>query len=900
MRFKMAFSYKLTIMGLFFLLCLSSMMINTNIVYAQLSGLNERLQTHAIGCPYYRTGQCTCGYIDQVQTNNGDPDYTDYRDYANTPLVDFTIDNIEQYVPDFGIEADPDGVTGTVEPPPIVDLPPDGGDNIYLVPPDLPPYSPTDGVPDGALALATSIAAIITLLGTLPIVWTNGTNPMELLNELKALINANQYQAPQPTNIVMPKDGDVNEHGEVWSTLSGGFVGRRVYEEDQVSLKRIAEAGRLKYDDDIYVRDAREKWVQSKKDHLQSQIKLTEKTAELLFLNIEQIQGKEAPSRFYTKDRDEFFKTTINKALAALQNKDLSLEQKTAHLDTINEMIERQGRPAFEPKKTTRDKIEDGVMRVGATAADLLLTKGAANALVSGFQTARDGILTGMSEGEALTRGSLQALVEGATAGIGQYAGRVGINPAIAMAGTNAAVGFSTSLRDQLEQGKDLIPALFRATGDGAFAGGTSFAVDKSTDIGLQKAQPYINKANTFARTKIVQPLSNKAQPYLDKFKDSYQAILGKPKAAVVDINPEVAGKLNGAKNNIITGQNGEKALPIEDAKQLMRDSRAGRVMKADPGSEVAQAHSNTVNQIKKVHDGKVTEALQKENPLTPSQMAKGGVKKEFTVEDFNTPGQKTKMSVDRDQRVFETVRNKDGEIVSKTEVPRSKWEPHSQKGFAEATNYNEADFRKTLTPAEGKAFDNLNQNEKLKFYQEKHGWKSTDKPHVEASIDNSDQIICPKTGQRITVEEPNIVKVKHGEGKLQDPEGMGLMYKEKVRDALHSEQPVEAFAQAKKSADTLDSVRTGYETQRMDVGKLKPEMRETLDVIKKHGTAAAQGNQDSTKIINETLTKNGFKNISDFTDKISSQFGSLKSAQWKGGTTGGAYYPYIFGNENK
>ena len=682
-----------------------------------------------------------------------------------------------------------------------------------------------------------------------------------------------------PSVSAIPRDGDVNERGEVWSSLSGGYVDRTMYEQDLDSRAAINDAGRLRYDDNIYVREAREDFIEAKKAHFDSQVELVEKTAGLLSLNIEQLQEKESGSRFYTKDRDEFFRTTIDQAVKVMK-KGKDLDKMTADLDAINDMIERQGRPTFEPQKTSRDKIEDGVMRGVATVADLALTKGGMNALVTGFQTARDGILTGMSEGEALTRGTIQGAVEAATAGVGHLAGKFGMNQAIVMAGTNAAIGTATSFRDQIAQGKDILSAVTRSLGDGAFAGATSYVTDKVTDMGLEKAQPYLDQATTYARTKLVRPFVDQTSPVL-KIPTDFN-----PPAPVADLPADVAGKLNAARGGITTGPNGEKVLSIEDAKTLMRDSRTGRVMKPNPTefSDVTEAHANAISTIKKSHDAATVSDFEKANPITDAQKAKGVVRRECKIEDFNTPGKKTTMSVDRDQRMVETLYDGDGKVISRREVPRGKWEGHSQKNFAEATNYNEADFRKTLSSGEQNAFDKMTEGEKLKLYQEKHGWKCTDKYHTEASIDNSDQIIDPQTAKRTTAGEPHILKVKRGEGTLQDAQGEGLMYVDKVRDAAASEQSVESFAQARKAVETYDGLRDGYASQNLETGTIKPGMRETMDVIKNNGDAAAQGNPEAIKTINDTLAKNGFRNMNDFADKIGGHIESLKWSKPKGG----------------
>ena len=764
--------------------------------------------------------------------------------------------------------------------------------------PDQPANPNEDSTQDspvtpGEAAGATAAAGIVAAIGSFLFSRAMGVNISDFKDSWNILSGSGGNQ-PVPPPMPPPEqhyDGEVNANGEVWSE-NGGWCSRADYERDLATRRLIADASRMRYDDNVYIRDARAEYIKAKNDHMLSQINLVEATAGLMSVNLEQLQGRESGSRYYTKSRDDFFRTLMDQAIQSMKGKDL--DQMVTDLDGINAIIERQGRPTFEPTKTTRDKVEDGLMRGIAVTADMALTKGGMSALVSGFQTARDGILTGMSEGEALTRGTIQGAVEGATAGIGHLAGKMGINQAIVMAGTNAAIGTATSLRDGLAQGKTLLSAAMRAVGDGAFAGSTSYVTDKVSDIALVKAKPYINSAKTFARTHV--------QPYVDKAKPFLQVPTGlRPKTPDMDINPDVAGKLNAVRGNIAKGPNGENVLPIEDAKTLMRDSRTGRVMKPNPKefTDVTDAHTNTVNNIKSAHDAKTADDFLKENPLTPAQQTKGAVRKEVKIEDFNTPGQKSGRSVDRDQRMMETLYDKDGNIISRREVPRYKWEGHSQKNFAEVTNYSEGDFRKTLSPGEQNAFDGMDHNQKLKLYQEKHGWKCTDKFHTEASIDNSDQIIDPNTGKVTTVKEPNIVRVKRGEGTLKDAQGEGLMYQDKVRDAVGSEQPVEGFAQAKKAVTTYDEVRTGLESQRLDVGKIKPHMRETMDIVNQNADAAAKGNTDAANRINMALKKNGFKNLNDFADKLGGHIESLKWAKPKGGETcGGAFYSDITGKE--
>lgn len=326
-----------------------------------------------------------------------------------------------------------------------------------------------------------------------------------------AFVNPSDTPA-SPTVAATPKEGDINERGEVWSSLSGGYVDRKLYEQDLASREAIARAARLEYDDNPYVREAREAHTEASQAHLDSQLELVRKNAELLSLNLRQLQEKEAASRYYTKERDEFFKTIRERAERVLRE-GTDPEKMAAELDAINNMVERQARPSFEPQLTTQDKIEDGIMRGVATAADMTLTGGGMNALVTGFQTARDGVIEGISEGEAITRGVIQGAAEAGTAAIGHLAGQYGMNQAATVAGANAASEAAVSFRDQIEQGRDPLDAAARAIGDGAFAGGTSFVTDTATDIAKEKASTVLKKAPKGATTSGSSPADTAVPP---------------------------------------------------------------------------------------------------------------------------------------------------------------------------------------------------------------------------------------------------------------------------------------------------------------------------------------------------------------------------------------------------
>ena len=67
----------------------------------------------------------------------------------------------------------------------------------------------------------------------------------------------------------LPRAGDVNARGEVWSSFSGGSVGRHTYEQDMARRAGLAEKDRRDLTDmatrqDADVRELHQRWLESK------------------------------------------------------------------------------------------------------------------------------------------------------------------------------------------------------------------------------------------------------------------------------------------------------------------------------------------------------------------------------------------------------------------------------------------------------------------------------------------------------------------------------------------------------------------------------------------------------------------------------------------------------------
>jgi hypothetical protein len=215
----------------------------TSLGYAQVSGLNEKLQNYCISCGL-PADQCTCGYPDQGQINKVNPAPEGGHSYwEHNRVVDpepyqkiinegFKITDICSWC---GLPEDQCTCGDEVYYCEYCGLPEDQctcGDEVYYceycglpedqctcgvvegycedcglpldqctcigMPPDLPPYGLADDIPVGALPIATGLAALITLLSTLSITSAGGTTPVEAFGELKALFGFNRIEAQAP------------------------------------------------------------------------------------------------------------------------------------------------------------------------------------------------------------------------------------------------------------------------------------------------------------------------------------------------------------------------------------------------------------------------------------------------------------------------------------------------------------------------------------------------------------------------------------------------------------------------------------------------------------------------------------------------------------------------------
>lgn len=304
----------------------------------------------------------------------------------------------------------------------------------------------------------------------------------------------------------------------------------------------------------------------------------------------------------------------------------------------------------------------------------------------------------------------------------------------------------------------------------------------------------------------------------------------------------------------------GKPYASMEDVLEIMRHPDQVRSLKNAP-DDVKTAFENTRSTIYKNHDENLRDWISAKYGIDPDMIK---------VDDFRTPGADGKLSLntDRDYRVLVRVGTKSDGTPVYLELPKEKWVGKSYDLFGQITN---------------KPPDISN-----KDWAEKHQQLGTDKSHIEASPDYSDQAIGPE-GTRIQV-KPNIVNVENGvmwkdsDGnlhptKLIDPDALGNMYAEKVDASIRAGNLPEAFAQCKKGVETLVKVRKGYNVMGLQMGEVPDNIIQGMDIIRR-APVDHRANPEAMANINQQLNDLGFSSITDFTNKMASQFSSLKWAK--------------------
>ena len=346
--------------------------------------------------------------------------------------------------------------------------------------------------------------------------------------------------------------------------------------------------------------------------------------------------------------------------------------------------------------------------------------------------------------------------------------------------------------------------------------------------------------------------------------------------------------------DGITIDDDGKPHANLDDVLEIQRSTQDTRSLKGDDiDPRVQEAFNNTLREkVYEPHDDALIDYVRDNVP--------GMEDREIKVHDFRTPGADAgSINTDRDYRVLyeddngnwievprrqddvTSVRAEDGSVNVVNKETVYDWEKFSQDKFAELTGYDSDKVRDSLpTESQRQVWDNMSDADKKANWAEMHSQAATDKYHIEASPDYSDQGLS-EGGDRIQKIEngkprPNILDVEDGRGTLDDPRALADMYHEKADVYLRQGNEAEAIAQIKKSASTLDGVREGYESQGLDVGELPADIRRGMDIINEANVDHRADPAD----VEQQLRDANFDGIDDFNKKLGGQIESVKFAQ--------------------
>ncbi|MDO9295246.1 hypothetical protein, partial [Bradyrhizobium sp.] len=405
--------------------------------------------------------------------------------------------------------------------------------------------------------------------------------------------------APPP----LPRDGDVNARGEVWSDYSHGFVGRNTYEQDKANQAWLADRAKSdltdmqRPDEDVVELQRKIAATRQKGAEMRTYFKARD---ELLGALGDQ-HGREGVDALLDESRSGLFDELSDRLLTTPADKDYrkGLEK----LIPLADVIGNQMREGYTPTYTYKDAAQDTLLQTGAAALDAILTKGWASSAV----------------------GSSLAMRDAARAGGGVLD--------IATAGVKAAVT-DVLFGKVIHYGAGYAGEAWRA-GKKAVAG----AADGATDLLAQASR----------RSQVAADLVEKMRKNL----------------GTLDQGVHVDGS-------------GRMRASLTDVLEVQKNPHQVRALKQSGSASTQEAFNNTLrNEVYKPHDQLLLERLRKTSPELAD--------KKLVVHDFRTPGKTANpINTDRDFRVL--MQDSKGKWV---EVPKTKWEQHSNDAFAELTFFD-------------------------------------------------------------------------------------------------------------------------------------------------------------------------------------------------------------------
>ncbi len=692
------------------------------------------------------------------------------------------------------------------------------------------------------IATAAGLAGGTALLGSLLMLGASGVRREEAIAAIRDLLRGHlpedpyeawkrryeglgwKYIEKDGVATFDPVDGARNEGGEIYSAERGGFV-RPEAETPLVPQPPrdgdVNERGEVWSDyshgfvgRNTYEQDkANQAWLADKAKSDLADIQRPDADVAELQRKIAETRQKGAEMQTYFKARDEL-------------------------LGALGEQRSREDVDAFLDKSRSGlfDELSDRLLK---TPADNDYRKG-----LKGLIPLADAIGNQMREGYTPTYTYKDAAQDTLL-----QSGAAALDAILTKGWASSAVGSGLAMRDAAREGA--------GTADILAAGAKSAITDYLFGNAIHYGAGYAGDAWRAGK----QAVAGAAEGTADLL-----AQASRRSKVATDLVEKMQKNLDTLDKGVHVDGSGRLRASLTDVLEVQKNPHQVRALKQSGSLSTQEAFNNTLrNEVYKPHDQMLLERLRQSSPELAD--------KKLVVQEFRTPGKTANpINTDRDFRVL--TQNADGKWI---EVPKTKWEHHSNDAFAELTFFDKSKCPKGMDPAQQKA-----------WWAEQHGHTPTDRAFREAGRDYSDQATDLLTGRKTQLDQPRITELKDiasGKAalpsqpiKLADPEALAQQFHEKVTGNLRRGDPFEAIAQAQKGVDTLDTVRKAYGAQNIPAGELPGNLRQAMDLVKGsnlpvHPDAAA------LHALEGKLERLGFSDIGDFSHKLSSQFEGLKWA---------------------
>ena len=407
---------------------------------------------------------------------------------------------------------------------------------------------------------------------------------------------------------------------------------------------------------------------------------------------------------------------------------------------------------------------------------------------------------------------------------------------------------------------------------------GTERSVQNAIDdIGRQKQQvieiddqaPIIKDLDGTRRTEIAPP---DVEHVAVRRPDGTVEIETRLRTPDTDADPDVTGT--------------KQYVDEQKALEQLRDTRSSRTGKQAPEDTrdaiVATRQDKIYAPADETTISKVGPRLIEEGIMQPGD--------KLTMDTFSTPGKKPSLGADRDARlVIERVDPDTGNVM-KIEVDRQHWENDAYQDFYEHTTRiaggedaitpdthpdytRRLDELRTELSGQGYTDDQI----KHRAWAEAHNQLFTDKFHMEASMDNSDQLTRFVGGEAVDAQgTPSVMSSQRGDGTLMDPEGYARMWEEKSRIYSDMGNQPEAVAQSQKGIEQYMKLRDGYHAQGYDVPPVDDTTARAMELITR-APVGVDANDAAMQQLNQDLQGLGFRDTNDALGKIATQSELLK-----------------------